>query len=203
MGKAMHGLINRAVQCFLRDSYGPELWQMVARDAGFGAESFDTMAIYDQAVTEALIDAAAIHLARPRELVLEDLGTYLVSHQRVEPVRRLLRFGGADFMDFLLSVEDLQGRSRLAVPDIDVPALALEEGEADVYLLSCRSPLSGAGHVIMGLLRAMADDYGALVLLEHQGQRDGAEWLRVHVLETRFAAGRSFDLGRSSLAGAA
>jgi hypothetical protein len=41
------------------------------------------------------------------------------------------------------------------------------------------------------------------VLLDHQGQRDGAEWLRIHVLEARFAAGRRFDLGHPSLQGAA
>jgi hypothetical protein len=199
----MHGLINRAVQCFLRETFGPDLWQAVARDAGFGADGFDTMAIYPQAVTDGLIDAATRQLDRPRDMLLEDLGTYLVCHRSVEPIRRLLRFGGADFMDFLLAIEDLQGRSRLAVPDIDVPQLTLEETEPDIYLLSCRSPVVGAGHVIMGLLRAMADDYGALVLLDHQGQRDGAEWLRVHVLEARFAAGRQFDLGRVSLEGAA
>jgi hypothetical protein len=199
----MHGLINRALQCFLRDNFGPDLWRDVARASGFRAESFDTMAVYDLAVTDGLINAAARSLDRPRELLLEDLGTYLVSHKTVEPVRRLLRFGGADFMDFLLSVEDLPGRSRLAVPDIDVPHLTLQEDAADVYLLSCRSPLAGAGHVIMGLLRAMADDYGALVLLDHQGQRDGAEWLRIHVLEARFAAGRRFDLGHPSQLGAA
>jgi Haem-NO-binding len=199
----MHGLINRALQCFLRDNFGPDLWRDVARAAGFRAESFDTMAVYDLAVTDGLINAAARSLDRPRELLLEDLGTYLVSHKTVEPVRRLLRFGGADFMDFLLSVEDLPGRSRLAVPDIDVPHLTLQEDAADVYLLSCRSPLAGAGHVVMGLLRAMADDYGALVLLDHQGQRDGAEWLRIHVLEARFAAGRRFDLGHPSQLGAA
>ena len=199
----MHGLINRAVQCFLRDAYGPELWQLVASDAGFGADVFDTMAVYPLGVTDGLIDAASRHLNRPRDMLLEDLGTYLVSHHTVEPIRRLLRFGGADFMDFLLSVEDLQGRSRLAVPDIDVPFLTLEEAEPDVYLISCRSDLAGAGHVIMGLLRAMADDYGALVLLDHQGSRDGAEWLRVHVLEACFAAGRRFELGHSTLAGAA
>jgi hypothetical protein len=199
----MHGLINRAVQCFLRDTYGPDLWQVVARDAGFGADGFDTMAFYSQAVTDGLIDAASRHLDRPRDILLEDLGTYLVSHRTVEPVRRLLRFGGADFMDFLLSIEDLQGRSRLAVPDIDVPLLTLEEAQQDVYVISCRSQLPGAGHVIMGLLRAMADDYGALVLLDHQGTLDGAEWVRVHVLEARFAAGRRFDLGPATLAGAA
>ena len=199
----MHGLINRAVQCFLRDTYGPDLWQSVARDAGISADGFDTMAMYPLALTTGLIDAASRHLDRDRDMLLEDMGTFLVSHRTVEPVRRLLRFGGADFMDFLLSVEDLQGRSRLAVPDIDVPLLTLEEAEPDVYLISCRSQMVGAGHVIMGLLRAMADDYGALVLLDHQGTRDGAEWLRVHVLEARFAEGRRFDLGPAILAGAA
>lgn len=199
----MHGLINRAVQCFLRDTFGPDLWRAVAHDAGFGTDGFDTMASYPQTVTDGLIDAATRQLDRPRDALLEDMGTYLVSHHTVEPVRRLLRFGGADFMDFLLSIEDLQGRSRLAVPDIDVPLMTLDEEGPDIYLLSCRSPVVGAGHVIMGLLRAMADDYGALVLLDHQGNRDGAEWLRVHVLEARFAAGRRFDLGRSEMAGAA
>jgi hypothetical protein len=203
LGLGMHGLINRAVQCFLRDTFGPDLWQDVALAAGFGTDGFDTMATYPQSVTDALLDAAAQALDRPREMLLEDLGTYLVSHHTVEPIRRLLRFGGASFMDFLLSVEDLRGRSRLAVPDIDIPFLTLQEEAPDIYLLSCRSPVAGAGHVLMGLLRAMADDYGALVLLDHQGQCDGAEWLRVHVLETSFAVGRSFDLGRVAISGAA
>ncbi len=196
----MHGLINRAVQCFLRDTYGVNRWLQVARAAGFGADGFDTMAMYDQAVTDALIDAAARQLDRPRDLMLEDLGTYLVSHPTVEPLRRLLRFGGATFMDFLLSLEDLPGRSRLAVSDIDIPELRLAEAGADVFLLACRSPLRGAGHVVMGALRAMADDYGALVLLDHQGGRDGAEWLHIHVLETSFAPARRFDLASGQVA---
>jgi hypothetical protein len=195
----MHGLINRAVQCFVRDTYGVDRWLQVSRAAGFGGDGFDTMAMYDLSVTNALVDAAAAQLDRPRELVLEDLGTYLVSHPTVEALRRLLRFGGATFMDFLLSLEDLPGRSRLAVPDIDIPELMLEAAEADVFLLVCRSPLQGAGHVVTGLIRAMADDYGALVLLDHLGARDGAEQVRIHVLETSFAAGRRFDLATGAV----
>ncbi len=195
----MHGLINRAVQCFLRDTYGADRWLQVARAAGFGSDGFDTMAVYDLSVTAALVDAAAAQLDRPRELVLEDLGTYLVSHPTVEPLRRLLRFGGATFLDFLLSLEDLPGRSRLAVPDIDVPELLLEAAEADVFHLICRSPMAGAGHVMMGLMRAMADDYGALVLLDHLGAEGGAERLRIHVLETSFAPARRFDLAAGAV----
>jgi hypothetical protein len=48
--------------------------------------------------------------------------------------------------------------------------------------------------VIVGLLRAMADDYGALVLLEHIGADEEGETVSIHLLETRFSTGRRFDL---------
>jgi hypothetical protein len=55
----MHGLINRAVQCFVRDTYGVDHWLQVSRAAGFGGDGFDTMAMYDLSVTNVLVDAAA------------------------------------------------------------------------------------------------------------------------------------------------
>lgn len=190
----MHGLINRSIQCFLRDTYGPATWAAVADAAGLGFDSFEPMLTYDTALTAATIDAAACVLNRPRESILEDLGTYLVSHPNLESLRRLLRFGGVTFVDFLHSLEDMPGRGRLALPDLDLPALALTDPGPEVFTLHCRSPLPGTGHVVMGLLRAMADDYGALVLLDHKGAIPGGEAISVHLLETRFAEGRRFEL---------
>jgi Haem-NO-binding len=190
----MHGLVNRAVQCFLRDTYGMDLWLRVARDAGVPALGFETMVVYDLSVTESLLVAAAQTLDRPREAVLEDMGTYLVSHATVEPLRRLLRFGGVTFTDFLLSLEDLPDRTRMALPDLDLPRMALDEVSADLFRLTVFSPVDGAAHVLMGLLRAMADDYGALVLLDHAGVVDGAEMLHINLLDGSFAEGRAFDL---------
>lgn len=190
----MLGLINRAIQCFLRDSFGDAAWQAVARRAGVGMDGFEPMLHYDIVQTGALVDAAVQVLDRPRESLLEDLGTYLVSHPNLEPLRRLLRFGGTGFRDFLLTLEDMPGRGRLALPDLELPALALEEVGADSYMLTCRSVLPGAGHVVLGLLRAMADDYGALVLLEHVGTGPEGERISVVLLDAAFAAGRRFDL---------
>ena len=48
--------------------------------------------------------------------------------------------------------------------------------------------------MIVGLLRAMADDYGALVLLEHDGQSLEGEMILIELLEMSYAKGRSFDL---------
>jgi hypothetical protein len=190
----MHGLINRSLQCFLRDTYGATAWAAIAAKADIGFDSFEAMLTYDANLTDAVINAAALHLDRPRETVLEDLGTYLVSHPNVEALRRLLRFGGVTFVDFLHSLEDLPGRGRMAVPDLDLPKLVLTEGGANQFSLACEGPVQGIGHAMMGLLRAMADDYGALVILEYQGANTGGEMVSIQILEQCFAAGRHFDL---------
>lgn len=190
----MHGLVNRSIESFLRDTYGEAVWAEVALGAGLGAGGFEAMLGYDDALTDAVFAAAARVLRRPRETVQEDLGIYLVSHPNLERLRRLLRFGGTGFVDFLHSLDDLQGRGRMAVPDLDLPALELTAAAADRFRLTCRSPVSGAGHVIVGLLRAMADDYGALVMLEHEGAGPEGEIVSIHLADSRFATGRSFDL---------
>ena len=194
----MHGLINRSLQCFVRDTFGQSAWAAIAQDARLGFDSFEALLTYDASITEAVIGAATRRLNRPRDAVLEDLGTYLVSHPNVEALRRLLRFGGVSFVDFLNSVEDLPGRGRMAVPDLDLPNFALTQIGDNHFMLTCRAPLQGSGHVMLGLLRAMADDYGALVMLDHQGHRDGAEIINIQILEESFASGRHFDLAEKA-----
>ena len=194
----MHGLINRSIQCFVRDTYGPAVWAQVTRDAALGFDSFEALLIYDTALTDAVITAVAQVLRRPRESVLEDLGTYLVSHPNTESLRRLLRFGGVDFVDFVHSMEDLPDRGHLALPDLDLPRLRLVDQGDGVFCLHCSGMLPGIGHVVMGLLRAMADDYGALVLLDHAGTTAGdgqmCEMISINLLDQRHSAGRRFDL---------
>lgn len=190
----MHGLINRAIQSFLCDTYGVGLWSEVAAEAGLGFDSFETMLTYDDHLTVTVVDVAARRLDRPRETILDDLGTYLVSHPNLERLRRLLRFGGVTFVDFLHSLDDLPGRGRLALPDFDLPVLELQDVAPNRFILLCRAPLPGMGHVVVGLLRAMADDYGALVLLDHLGSGPDGETLAIDLLEPQFAVGRRFEL---------
>ena len=190
----MHGLINRAIQCYLRDTFGPDRWAEIARHARIGLDNFEPMLIYPPDMAEAVLAAACDLLGRSRDGLLEDLGTYLVSNPQLEALRRLLRFGGCDFEEFLHSLEDLPGRGRLALPDLDLPDLALLAPEPGHYRLRCRAVLPGTGYVMMGLLRAMADDYGALVLLEYLGAAQDGEEIAIELLEAGFAEGRGFDL---------
>ncbi|MEZ5885341.1 MAG: heme NO-binding domain-containing protein [Paracoccaceae bacterium] len=185
----MHGLINRSLQSFLRDTYGPALWSRIADAAGVGAEGFEAMLTYEDGVTDRVIGAAAQALAKPREALLEDLGIYLVS---LEPLRRLLRFGGVDYVDFLQTVDELPERARLAVADIGLPDLTLDAPEPDQFTLHFDEGHPGFAPVFVGILRAMADDYGAFALVDLDGERQ----VKVELLQTAYASGRAFDLAR-------
>ncbi len=191
----MHGLINRAIERFVRDTYGRDVWGTVMRRAGLDYIEFESMLTYEAHVTHDVLSAVASVLDRPLQDVLEDIGTYLVSHPNVEALRRLLRFGGPTFTEFLHSLDDLPARARLAVPDLLLPDLELRDHGDGRFSALCRGETPGFGHVIVGLLRALADDYGALALLEHKGGSDGLEIIEIRLLELEHACGRSFDLG--------
>ncbi|KAB2884053.1 MAG: heme NO-binding protein [Albidovulum sp.] len=187
----MHGLVNRSIQCFLRDTYGPDVWAGVAVDAGFDPQGFEALELYDAAVTDAVLFAAARRLDKPREVLLEDVGIYLVG---VEPLRRLLRFGGESYEDFLHSLDELPDRVHLAVSDLELPALALDATGPSRYRLCCVGPQPGFGFVFAGILRAMADDYGALALIEPGEAAGELETVAIELLDSSFAAGRDFAL---------
>lgn len=190
----MHGLVNRAIQNFVVDSYGDTQWRAIAKRADIGLVDFEAMWIYDDALTPKVLNAVCDVLERPYDELMEDIGTYLVSHQNLEPLRRLLRFGGVDFVEFLHSLDDLPGRARLAVSDIELPRLELREHNMFRYSLRCEGVVKGCGYLFIGILRAMADDYGALVLLDHQGTQDGVEIIAIALLEADFAEDRGFEL---------
>ncbi len=186
----MHGLINRALENFLKERHGLGLWQR----AGLPFDSFEPLLTYDSAMIDAVISAACAELNLPRDTVLEDMGTALVSLRARDGLRRLLRFGGVSFRDFLYSLEELPDRARLALPDLNLPDMHLEDRGAGCFTLVSAPPFAGAGFILIGLLRAMADDYGALVLLDMAPPSDEGDVILIHLLDESHAEGRRFDL---------
>lgn len=192
----MHGLINKSVQTFLCEHYGAALWRQVAQRAGIAADGFESMLHYEDALTEDLLDAAQEILDEPRAALLEDIGAHLAMR---EPLRRLLRFGGSDYWDFLYSLDELQGRSQMTLPDLHLPELSLQAGTGGRFVLHVSGGFAGWGAVLAGLLRAMADDYGALVVIEPLDPADREERVQVILLEASYAQGRRFDLAQPAL----
>lgn len=194
----MHGLVNRAVQSFVCHTYGALTWAKAMKNAGLGFGEFEAMLRYEASALDRVLTALCNDLGRARAEFLEDLGTFLVSDPNLEGLRRLLRFGGTDYVEFLHSLDDLPGRARLAVPDLHLPGLELFDAGGDEYRLTCKTGLPGFGSVMLGVLRTMADDYGVLATLHHRQLPDGGEEIDITLIEIAFAEGRSFVLGQVS-----
>lgn len=199
----MYGLVNKAIESFVVETYGLGAWQAIVVEADLGIDTFESMLMYEDEVTERLLQTAVERLNKPHAMVLEDIGTFLVSHPRMPALRRLLRFAGAEYEDFLHSLEDLPGRIRIALPDLILPAMELRHHGTGEFELSCGTLFPGFGHVMVGLLQAMADEYGALVTITHDGApaeaasgaNPGAEVISIRLHEPQFSTGRRFALG--------
>lgn len=190
----MHGLINRSIQHFLTETYGEELWREAAAEAGLPPEGFEAMLIYEDTQTFLLIDLAAARLRKPAAAIWEDYGMFLVS---LRPLRRLMRFSGVDYGDFLASLDELHERAELAVEGVGLPRLAVEMRGGGLASVQHDRVWPGFSHALAGVLRAMADDYGALALIEPQEAECRVD---VELLDAAYSRGRDFLLAERGAA---
>jgi Haem-NO-binding len=189
-GSYMDALMLRFLQGYIRDTFGSGVWQAVCRRSDLTVETFEPMLRYDPGTADLVAGHAAAVLGRSVDAIWEDMGTHLVTSPGHEGVRRLLRFGGIGFGDFLHSLVELPGRARLALPELDLPELHLDEVSPDAFELRCTSHLHGTLRVLSGLLTAMADEYGTLCLIE----TPKADRISVRILDNAHAKARRFDL---------
>lgn len=189
----MHGLLCRSVQVFLRQTYGDALWNAVAAEAGLPPDGFEPFRHYDDAAIFAVLAAAGHRLGKSCDQIVEDVGAHLVG---VERFRRLLRFGGATYEDFLHSLDELPERVRMVVPDLELPQIELRVTGPGRFELLCAAPHQCFCILLSGVLRAMADDYGALALIEYVHGAPGEARVTIDLLDSRFARDRGFELAR-------
>lgn len=182
----MHRLVNRSIEVFLRDTYGDSLWNQVADVSGMDKGETPAGRPYTETRTCALVRAGASVLDKPAAELLEDLGAWLA---RVEPIRRLLRFSGRDFREFLLNLGELPDHAHMVIPDLYMPQIEVASQGADGVLLHLPGDAEQWTSTFAGVIRAMADDYGALGLIEVEGCA-----VRVRILDGSFTEGRDFHL---------
>lgn len=186
----MDALLLRSLQNYVLGMFGPVQWHEICTRADQPSQTYEPMLRYDPGTADRVAEIVSRVLGRPVEAVWEDVGTYLVTSPNREGIRRLLRFGGVSFSDFLHSLEELPARAKLALPNLDPPEVILDEVGPDRFELRCRSHIRGVQRVLIGVLTAMADDYGALCLIE-TGADDR---IAIVVLDTRHATARAFEL---------
>ncbi len=84
------------------------------------------------------------------------------------------------------------------MPDLRLPAMSIAHDPSGLTL-AVRSTQVGTALVVLGILQAMADDYGALVTFDYRGAlKDGdqvTEEVGVEIAMQAYSPGRLFELG--------
>ena len=188
----MQGLINRAIQCFVVDTHGERVWYDVIARSSVGFNSFEAFLDYPISTTLKLVDAVERVTSLPTSSFLVDLGVYLVTSPTTKAVRRLLRFGGQTFEDFVLSLDELPERINLAFADIVLPRIEVTQPSSHTFMVTVSDGIDGFDFVVVGVLRALADDYGALAFIDLSCDANASK-ITVLLAGSGFGAGRNFD----------
>ena len=194
----MLGVVNKAIENFVITVHGGALWQQVLRSIGEPGLQFEPMLMYEDAKTYDLITALAQALGKPQIDLLDDLGTFLVTPPHGGAVRRLLRFCGVSFDDFLLSLDDLNDRVDVALPDLDLPQITVLPQTMDRIHVRVVPKWTGFAYVLQGLLRAMADDYGTLVFLDMRRDMLDVDCIEVILIDHNFSSGFEFSMAEGA-----
>lgn len=134
----------------------------------------------------AMLREAAMQTGKPLDELTEDLGAWVV---RQDEIWRLLRFCGQDFLDFLLRLDELPERIRLISDNLNLPQIGLSRSDDGLLWVTVSQGPSWWHAFLSGLLRAMADDYGALCVITRT-----AEGICIDVPDSAFAEARVFRL---------
>lgn len=113
-------------------------------------------------ITATLVDEASKVLKKPSGELVEDLGGWLT---RREPIRRLLRFSGRDFSEFVEMLGDFPNRVVMIIPSLKAPRIVVTMRSAQHYEVVVDSDTDIWPVLLAGILRGMADDYGALAVI--------------------------------------
>lgn len=175
----MHGLILRAFQGYVTATFGPAEWDIVLARAGLAGERFEPLLSSGPDPLRRVLGAASRRFGRTPDTLLEETGAFTVTNPAQPALRRLLLLGGATFDEFLYALEELPDRARLALPGLDFPRIELVMSSQRALLLHCHGPSGELVQVMLGALRAMADEYGTPAVIEPLSGAEGEGGLSI------------------------
>lgn len=175
----MQLLVNKAIEDFLASNHAEILH---ARDSAMHRH----VAGQDWLQDRHMLDWAAHQTGKPVEEMFEDFGAWLA---RQESTRRLLRFSGRNFAEFVVRLEELPGRAHMVSENFAMPPISVRSGGMEMLQVTLPAGATRWTALLAGMVRVMADDYGALGLISVEGHV-----ISVQISDEEFADGRDFSL---------
>ena len=186
----MLGLVNRGLRAFVMKYHGRSAWQrLVASDPPLPSD-FEVLMDYPADMTHALVAKIADLRSISQPDVLEDLGTFVVTSFWDARLRDLLLSCGGDFSEFMENLPHILSGVAKVNRVYGNWRISIEQRSRDQFELRYHGSLGAVSSLVIGLFRALADQYGALVTCSHRRSINDVEPMEAFVI-------RIFDKGET------
>ena len=152
----MYGLVNQALEDFVRQGFGNAAWDRIREGAGISQDMFIAMDGYPDETTYKLVGAATEVLGLDAARVLEGFGEHWVLYTAQAGYGEMLAMFGSDLRSFLNNLDNLHSHVAMSYPALKPPSFTVEEIDGDPgLLLHYRSERAGLAPMVVGLLKGL------------------------------------------------
>nr|XP_056712866.1 guanylate cyclase soluble subunit beta-2-like [Euleptes europaea] len=152
-----YGFINNCLKSLLVEKFGEETWEKLRTQAGL-QDNFMTYTVYDDGITEKLVQEACKTLKVPEEAVLKLFGEYFFSFCKMSGYDRMLRTLGGNLIEFIENLDALHSYLALSYQEMNAPSFRVERADG-MLLLHYYSDRKGLCQIVPGILEAVARDF--------------------------------------------
>lgn len=163
----MYGLINKAVQGYLCETFGKEQWCSIAQEAGAYHAGFISLETYPDEITYALVAKTSARLSIPADTLWERLGEYWIRYTASEGYGEFFACQAHGMMAFLENLNAMHERMALIHPQMRSPKFELRKISADSYELDYFSTRQGLAAFVKGMLHGLSKQFNQPADIEH------------------------------------
>ena len=179
----MYGLIDQALEDYVRRDFGESAWDEIRGRAGMAEHLFVSMESYPDELTFRLVQAATEVLKLSVPQVLEAFGEHWVLYTAQEGYGEMLSMFGADLLQFLHNLDNLHSHVALTFPELRPPSFEVETipGRPDSVLLHYRSQRTGLAPMVVGLLKGLGKRFSQEIRVQQLDRRAGDDHDVFHI----------------------
>ena len=168
----MYGLVNQALEDFVRQRFGDAAWNRIRDGAGVSLDMFVSMDSYPDDMTVKLVQAATDVLGLNAAQILEAFGEHWVLYTAQAGYGEMLAMFGSDLRAFLLNLDNLHSHVAMTFPALRPPSFEVEQIEGSrALLLHYRSERTGLAPMVVGLLKGLGMRFSQEISIRQTAHR--------------------------------
>ncbi len=152
----MYGIINKAIEKHVIETYGVMIWQKVSQTIGIHKKVLFCDNTYHEELCYSIAQTTSLITHQEVSQVIQRFGHYFITKTSREEMGILLMDGGSSFKQLLLNIPKLEQKLALVYPRIHFNKLEISSINSQQYKISYYQDRKEAVSLLTGILNGMA-----------------------------------------------